>query len=98
MATMIAILRPSGSLLKMNDLGQVVPEIDEHRRQSSEVEHRAGSQARGLDVEPELGEKGRYDHQVAIGGDRQELGDSLDESPDDRGEHGGTVMVRGSQP
>ena len=34
---------------------------------------------------------------MARGGDRQELGQSLDQAPDDGVEHGGTVMLKAGQ-
>ena len=67
-------------------------EVGENRCQGPEVEDRRRGQIRWVDSE-----KGRHQDQVAIRGDGEELGDALNESPDDGFEHCGTLTMRTNQ-
>ena len=73
------------------------PVVDEHGGERAEMEDGAHGKRRGLYVHAQLIEKCRDEDQVARRGDRQELGESLDQAPDDGVEHGGTVMLRAGQ-
>ena len=57
---------------------QVAPEVEQHRRHRPELDH---GREPGAGVLP--AEQRRHDPQVAAGGDRQELGQPLDEAEDD---------------
>src|SRR5690606_19795305 len=67
---------------------QVGPEIDEDRQQRPQVQHRRHEQRRLGHVHAQRGEEGRDQHEMARRRDRQELGQALDETPDDGGCHG----------
>jgi hypothetical protein len=73
--------------------GHVVTEVDQHRQERAEMEHRRHRQVGGCHLDTELGEKGGDDDEMARGRHRQELGEALDQTPDHRGEHQGTLVV-----
>jgi hypothetical protein len=75
----------------------VLPEVDQDGDECPEVEDGGYRQGRWGDVESQFGQQGGDDDQVARGGYGEELGEPLDESPDDGAEHGGTVMVTVTQ-
>src|SRR5690606_13455855 len=67
---------------------EVLAEVDDDREQRSQVEN-GGNEERGLwNLHAEGGEEGGDQHEMARRRDREELGQALDEPPDDGGEHG----------
>ena len=77
---------PATGSIEPGHLHEVLAEVHEHGDQRAEVKHR-----RRCEVGAIASEQGRNEDEVSARGDREELGESLDHSPQDGVQHWGEV-------